>query len=139
MPVSGIKIQKANDDVLTAQVHFLAVMKRNLDEAQARYEEVQANLIKELEARGRKTLVDEVTRTKVTVVTRDIPKYDEKGLAKALGASLWNKITKKTLDKAKLEKAVDEGEIDINVIAQHTTVTPAKPHLRFSAVLPDEQ
>jgi hypothetical protein len=139
MPVSGIKIVKGIQDaeVLAERIRDLKVLKTIAERAQEEYEARQAAFIKEMEALDRKTLRD--NDTKVTVVTRDIPRYDEKGLAKALGATLWNKITKKTLDKTKLEKAVDEGEIDINVVAQHTTVSSAKPHLRFSAVLPDEE
>lgn len=139
MPVSGIKIAKRQEaeTALAFAIRDLKTLKTIVERAQEEYEARQAAFIKEMEALNRKTLTD--SDTKVSVVYRDIPKYDEKGLAKALGAPLWNKITKKTLDKAKLEKLVDEGEIDINVIAQHTTVTPAKPHLRFSAVLPDEQ
>jgi len=134
MPVSGIKLGNKS---LNARIANLQLLKQIAERATEAYEEAQADFIKAMEAEGRKTLRDGTL--KVTLVTRDIPKYDEKGLAKSLGATLWNKITKKTLDKAKLEKAVDEGEIDINVVAQHTTVTPAKPHLRFSAVLPDEE
>ena len=137
MPVSGIKIQTSESGLLVPSIQMLARLKAVAEVAQARYEEAQAKFIEHMEVEGRKTLKDH--QTKVTLVTRSIPKYDEKGLAKAVGATLWNKITKKTLDKAKLEKLVDEGEIDINVVAQHTTVTEAKPHLRFSAVLPDDE
>lgn len=134
MSVQGIKIDKP---VLTPSIAMLMRLKEQAEIAQDRYERAQADFIAHLEAEGRKSSQDGVH--KATMVTRSIPKYDEKGLAKALGATLWNKITKKTLDKAKLEKAVDEGEIDINVVAQHTTVGEAKPHLRFSAVLPDDE
>lgn len=138
MTVSGIKIAKRHEEEtsLARQIEDLRSLKVVAEAAQQAYEEAQALFIKEMEAVGRKTLTDDTT--KVTVVERSIPKYDEKGLAKALGAAMWNKITKKSLDKAKLEKAVDEGEIDINVVAQHTEIAPAKPHLRFSAVLPNE-
>lgn len=133
MPV-GIKLGGRS---LNARIATLQILKRAAESATEAYEEAQAAFVKDLQAEGRKTIQDGTL--KVTLVERSIPKYDEKGLAKALGAPLWNKITKKTLDKVKLEKAVDEGEIDINVVAQHTTVTWAKPHLRFSAVLPDAE
>lgn len=139
MSVQGIKIaqQHGKEVVLADEVQHLLRLKLAAEAAEAEYNEAQERFIEQMELVGRKSLKDD--STKVTVVTRSIPRYDEKGLAKALGATLWNKVTKKTLDKAKLEKAVDEGEIDINVVAQHTTVGEAKPHLRFSAVLPDDE
>jgi len=137
MSVSGIKIVKRDQDaeMLSRGILLVHSLKTQAEAAQKRYEDEQERFIKEMEALGRKTLTD--GKTKVTVVERSLTRYDEKGLAKALGASLWNKITKKTLDKVKLEKAVDEGEIDINVVAQHASVVPSKAHLRFSAVLSD--
>lgn len=138
MAVQGIKIAKRHEQetALAVDIQDLKRLKQIAEDAKEAFEEAQALFVKEMEALNRKTLTND--DTKVTVVSGSTTKYDERGLAKALGAPLWNKITKKSLDKAKLEDLVNDGTIDINVVAQHATVTPSKPFVRFSAVLPDD-
>lgn len=122
---------------LELEVERVQELKARAEAASAAFEEAQAHLVKEFQAAGRKTL--RYGSLKATLVERAVPKYDERGLAKALGAPVWNKITKKVLDKAKLEDAVSNGDIDVNVVAQYTTIQEQKPHLRFSVVAPDEE
>lgn len=75
---------------------------------------------------------------RATVVKSETAVVNEVGLAKALGAKTWNKITKKVLDKSKLEKALADGEIDVNVVSQHTEMRPRKPFVRISEVSAQE-
>lgn len=131
----GIKIARTQP-LLNHEVEILQRLKSEAEAASLRFEEQQATVIKMMEAQGRKTL--KTAEVKATLVERVVPKYDEHGLRKALGAPMWTKVTKKVLDKVKLEKMVDEGEIDLNVVAQYATVTPSKPYIRFSAVTPDD-
>lgn len=133
----GIKIQKAAKSApLDLEIETLRDLKAKAEAAQLLFEEQQERVVKTFEAQGRKTMKSGTV--KATLVERSLTRYDERGLAKALGAPVWNKVTKRVLDKPKLEDAVDKGEVDINVVAQHATVVPSKPHIRFSAVTPDD-
>lgn len=135
----SLSMQKhMNTDPVTleSEVRRLKMLKTSSDQAAALYKEAQEHVLKLLEQAGRKTAkVDDI---KITKVQGTSTRIDEKGLAKALGAAMWNKITKKSLDKGKLEDKIERGEIDINVVAQHTTVAENAPYIRLSAALEDE-
>lgn len=57
---------------------------------------------------------------------------DEGRLRKALGATLWQKVSRRVLDKGKLESAVAEGTVDANVVANATDEVPNAPYIRTS-------
>lgn len=57
---------------------------------------------------------------------------DELGLKKSLGVKLWNKTTKRVLDKTKLEALVLTGEISPYVVAKHSTDKPRSPYVRIT-------
>lgn len=58
---------------------------------------------------------------------------DEERLKKALGADLWNKVTKRVLDKSALEDQMAQGVVDPVVVAQCSDEKPNKPYLRIGA------
>lgn len=138
MPV-GIKFTKpvsVTDAVLPFEIQALAELKALADAALLRFEEQQERVVKLLEQQGRKSATNGSVRARLVIGSST--RYDERGLAKALGAPVWNKVTKKVLDKGKLEDAVDKGDIDLNVVAQYATVTPNKPYIRLTPVTADD-
>lgn len=53
--------------------------------------------------------------------------YDQKSLKKRLGSKLWDKITTKSLDKAKLEAFIASGEVkaaDVAACAEEKKTAP---------------
>jgi regulator of replication initiation timing len=58
--------------------------------------------------------------------------YDEDKLRKRLGASLWNKITTRVLDKKKLEAFVASGEISTTVLAACSEEKPSNPFVKVT-------
>lgn len=68
----------------------------------------------------------------VTYVQTKSYEVDEKGLRKALTAKVFDKYTVKKLERAKLEKAIDDGEVDPMVVARFVAEKPNKPYLRYS-------
>ena len=59
-------------------------------------------------------------------------KIDEEGLRKALGVKLWNKITVKKVDKAKLTTTIADGEISPELASGFLTVQKNKPYIRYT-------
>lgn len=72
-----------------------------------------------------------LTRT-VTYVKGERSVIDEKGLRKALTAKVYDKFTEKKLIRRKLEEAMNNGEVDPMVVAQHVTTTPTAGYLRYT-------
>lgn len=129
--MSGISLGPKTE--LERQVVQLKILKGIQEDAASRYAAQQERVLKLLEQAGRKSA--KIGDIRVTRVQGTSTKIDSKGLAKAVGAAMWNKITLKTLDKSKLEDKIERGEIDINVVSQYTTVADNKPYIRMSAVL----
>jgi hypothetical protein len=130
----ALKIRR-NTDELAQAIERLHELKEQAIAASSRFEEQQAYVIGMMG--DQKTA--KAIRHKATVVRGNITTYNEAGLKKALGAATWNKITKKVLDRPKLEQAVNDGEIDINVVAAHAEVKPKKPYVSFSKINDDEE
>lgn len=130
--VVGIKIKRTSmqDENLVYQVGLLRSYKDLQAEATRKVFEQEALVLDLLETQGVKST--KAGTWKVTVVRGETAVVNESGLAKALGARAWNKLTKKSLDKGKLEKAIADGEVDVNVVSQYTEMRPRKPFVRIS-------
>lgn len=63
-----------------------------------------------------------------TIVQGETMSIDEGALKKALGTSLWTKISTRFLDRKKLDAAVASGEVDSTVVAKHTEFVPKAPY-----------
>jgi hypothetical protein len=101
------------------------------DKAQADLDEAQAQLMKQMEADQRKSYrwkSDGVAHT-VSYVQAHTTVIDEKGLRRALRAKVFDKYTKRVLDRPAMEKAMDAGLIDPVVVSAYVTRKPNKPHL----------
>ena len=81
---------------------------------------------------------DGVKYTVTVAAPRTTVAYDEAALKKALGAKKYGKVTITKLDKAKLEAAVQEGEIDAHVVAQHATITHGARSVRLTRKVAEE-
>jgi len=67
-----------------------------------------------------------------TATSRTTTKVDEQGLKKALGARTFNKLTKPVLDKAKLETAINEGDVDAAIVSQYVEVKDGATSIRLT-------
>lgn len=76
---------------------------------------------------------------KATYVAPVRVKIDEKGLRKALTARVYDKFTVKTLDRKKMEEAMERDEIDARVVAKYVTPQEVTPSLRVSAHATEEE
>jgi hypothetical protein len=83
-------------------------------------------LMKELKVTKHKVDYSADEDAVVSIKTRENAKIDEERLKKALGATKFNKLTSKVLDEAKVEAAINLGEIDPNVVASCTDFTPVE-------------
>jgi hypothetical protein len=94
----------------------------------------EAELVSILEAQEVKSTSSEWDGVKYTTTStsRTNTKFDELGLKKALGARQFNKLTIAKLDKTKLEQAIEAGEVDPAIVAQHTEITPGAPTIRLT-------
>lgn len=71
-------------------------------------------------------------RTSVTYVTRETVHVDEKGLRRALRAKVYDRYTKKVLDKAAMEKAMEAGDVDPMLVAKYCQPVVSKPYLKYT-------
>lgn len=138
-----LKIQKdwVLNGTLDSEIWLLHDLKEKALAAQTAVELQQEKVIDLLRLEGQKsrTATTRLGRFRATVVQGQTVKYNEAGLKKALGADLWKKVTKQVLDKALLEDKVSTGDIDIHVVAEHTTVKDNKPYVRITPVSDDEE
>jgi hypothetical protein len=58
--------------------------------------------------------------------------YDEAKLKKALGVTLWNKVSTRRLDERKLKAFIKSGEVDAIVVAQCSNEEPGTPRLTYN-------
>jgi hypothetical protein len=117
-------------DVIDA--YYEAVKDRS--DADARVKDLESQILEHMRETQRKSMS---TRRggkvlKLTYVQSSTNSIDEAGLKKSLPAKLWVKITKLVLDKAKLEAAMEIGEIDPIIVGQHVTVKQSRPYIRFT-------
>ena len=117
----------APDDLV--QNYLAARTERDL--AQARLDEVSALLMKQMEADQRKSYrwTDDDHRYSVSYSVAHTTVIDEKGLRRALRAPVFDKYTKRVLDRKAMEAAMDAGEIDPITVSRFVTLKPSKPHL----------
>jgi len=115
--------------------------KAERDKAQARLDELGERLTKQMEADQRKSYrwnADGVRHT-LTYVQAHTTQIDEQGLRKALTAKVFDRYTKRVLDRKSMENAIDAGDVDPVVVSRFVTLRPNKPHLTYKAGAPVEE
>lgn len=125
-----LKIKRQEFDTLANEIEILRSMKEVAQVASSAFEDQQAYVIAMMG--DQKTA--KAQTVKATVVRRPVTTYNEAGIKKALGAVLFRKVSKQVLDKKALEQAVNDGIVDINVIAAHAEVKDSKPYISFSKI-----
>lgn len=97
-----------------------------------RLAEIKAEVLNELETDTATFVTEEGHAVKVTKVAGSSIVMDEERLRKSVGATIWNKITSRNLDKKLLEKAVSEGTVTAGTLAEVSTEKPIKPYLKVT-------
>lgn len=94
---------------------------REMEEARKEEGRILLPLMKDEQVTKKKVMLDEDTVATVSVKTRESMTIDEERLKKAIGAPAYNKLTSPVLDEAKVEAAIQLGDLDPNVVASCTT------------------
>jgi len=125
-----MKITPTAPDPLVAE-YLAARVER--DQAQARVDEIGERLMKEMEADQRKTFRWKAHghAHSLTYVVKNTTVIDEPGLRKALTAKVFDKYTKRVLDRKAMEEAMDQGLIDPVTVSTHVELKPHKPYLDY--------
>lgn len=121
----------------------LAHAREQRKEWEAREESARKALIRKMDEANRKgiTVSDGTHNIKVTVVKQSRISWDEDKLKKTIGSSMWNKVSKRVLDKALLEAKITEGVLDPTEVAKaaiETEVTTVRTALQKMEVDEDE-
>lgn len=80
----------------------------------------------------RTSSVKTLDEAKVTLVEGSRSSIDEASLKKNLGARLWAKVTRRTLDNTLLNEAVKRGEVDPIIVSKAVIETPMQPSIRVT-------
>ena len=104
------------------------------DKAQAKLDEIQSRLMKQMEADQRKSYRWQADGRAfgVTYVQAHTTVIDERGLRRALTAKVFDRYTKKVLDRKAMESAMDAGQVDPITVSRYVTLKPNKPHLALA-------
>lgn len=133
MSVKAITTIESNSDAREA-LTVIADYKRQIAQMDEAMRETQAELIDWMEDEGKKSLTadDGDNRISGTIVRGTRIVIDEGRLKKLLGAKLWNKVTKKVLDKSKLEDLIVRNEIDPMEVATCSNELDNKPYIKVT-------
>lgn len=75
---------------------------------------------------------DETIKVTGTLVEPTSLIFDEEKLKKKVGASTWNKITRRVLDRSLLEEAVARGLVSPATVASCASEEPKNPYIRVT-------
>jgi hypothetical protein len=133
-----VKDQGVDTHNLDWEIMQLHVLKEQALAASTAVQQQEEKVIDLLRLEGKKTYKARAVNYRATLVQGTRTKYNEAGLKKALGAPLWKKVIKTSLDTKKLEELVKDGEIDIHVVAENSEVLDNKPYVRVSPLTEDD-
>jgi hypothetical protein len=119
------------DNLLVAQ--YLEA-KTEYERAKAKLDDAQETLIKQMEADQRKNFrwVEEGLEHRLTYVQQHQTFIDEPGLRKALTAKVFDRYTKRVLDRKAMELAMDAGSVDPITVSRFVTTRPKKAFLTYT-------
>jgi hypothetical protein len=108
--------------------------KIRMENAQADFEVLRDRLIKQMEAEQRKYFRwnEDGFVHKLTFVQQHTTHIDEPGLRKALTAKVFDRYTKRVLDRKAMELAMDNGEVDPITVSRYVSQVPKKPFLSYT-------
>lgn len=104
------------------------------DEAQRVFAEFEERLVKQMEADQRKYFrwTEDGQTRKLTYVQSHTTYIDEPGLRRALRAKVFDRYTKRVLDRKAMERAMDAGDVDPITVSRFVTQAPRKPFLNYT-------
>jgi hypothetical protein len=120
--------RRLSDAKLAALAREMEGLKERAKELTKRADRRKTAIIAELQDRGTTSLLHD--GYKVTMVQNEVPQYDEEYLKEVLTPRQWKKVTKTVLDPSLLSVAVQQGDIDLEVVQQATTIRTTAPYLR---------
>lgn len=123
------------DDEIALAAHNLQRRRADLVFIQEEIDRYESKLVHLLEAKKRKTV--EVNGTRFTVVRREIVRWNEPGLKRALGARVFNKLTTAKLDTKKLDAAIAAHQVDPLQVVAYGEVVPGKTYVKVTEVKSD--
>jgi prolyl-tRNA editing enzyme YbaK/EbsC (Cys-tRNA(Pro) deacylase) len=108
--------------------------KADADRAQRRLTIAEQALKDLMAATHAKTLTLDTgdIKHRVTYVTRETHKIDEKGLRKALRARVFDRFTERRLVRSRLEAAMASGEVDPMLVSKYVETVQSAPYLRYT-------
>lgn len=125
----------ANELTPTMRDILTITQKRALmDTLKGEVDALQESVVRDMK-KGRKRQIivtDGGKKTTCTLVEGESVRMDEDALAKKIGATTFNKLTKRVLDSSKLEEAVKTGTVDPVDIAAVSTITARKPFVKLT-------
>jgi hypothetical protein len=132
-----MKISKSEDDYRTVPNELVGEFlqaRAERDKAQERLDWAQSRLMKQMEADQRKTFKwsAEGMVHNLTYVSQRTTVIDEPGLRKALTAKIFDRYTKRVLDRKAMESAMDSGAVDPVTVSRFVTQVPKKPYLTYT-------
>lgn len=109
-------------------------LKAEADDLADRIKTLQAGIIEGLDSIGATTHVVVVgdAKVQVTRVQNKSVKINEGRFRKAIGATVWNKVSSRKLDKAKLDAAIQNGVIAPIDVADASDETVGSPFIRMT-------
>lgn len=109
--------------------------KVDAEAAKERVLELEASLIAELHGQGLTSIHTQIGGETITGTLVEATRIliDEPRLQKSVGALTWAKITKRVLDKPRLEAAMAKGDVDPAVVAAASEEVPNKPYVKVTA------
>lgn len=125
----------------TAFVSEYLAAKADADRANARLNKAQAELLTWMKGHRSKTIKMELGDEEIAQLTYvQATRYEinEKGLRRALRARVYDRYTERKLNRKALEAAIDRGEVDPMVVAQHTVPVVGKPFIKYTVAKGDE-
>lgn len=134
-PRQQVREETEGGDIENRVVRISDLRKR-ADDLKAVIDQEQADLMNDMEEAG----FDKVQVTdpasgdviQATVVKGEIVTTDDAKLKKRVGATIWNKITSRTLDKSLLEAAIKAGDVSDVDVASASTVRPRRPFVKIT-------
>ena len=121
-------------------VQSFAELSQRAADATNAFEAVRKTLAQEMENEQIKTheVQDGGKVYRATFLQAVIPVIDEGALEDELGTEVFDRYTKRVLDRKALEEAMENGELDPLTVGKHITERKNRPSVRFSTRAADD-
>lgn len=120
-------------DDLDLAIAELEQLKTARDKAIKRYKDVEARILELLDERQEKTHYSPFDGGwQVTKVVGERVTIDEERLESRLGERMWDHVTKRVFDRAKLEHCVSLGLVSGDDVAECASIQQNSPYLRLT-------